>query len=267
MNFSNRVAGLPLLNGIKLPDAVAIVTGAASGIGQATAYVLAHAGCRLVIGDIDVGRGESTANELNEAGFKAIAVPTDVASRADAQRLAVTALEQFGTIDILANIAGLYPSALVADMDEQEWDRVFGVNIKGVFNCCQAVIPTMMDNRRGKIVNIASVDGMRPGIMPGISGYGNSHYCASKGAVLTFTKSLAAEMAPYNVNVNAISPGWVATETALSGGRFEEGLSQVPLGRGAQPEEVAQIILFLVSEAASFMTGENLVFSGGSVMD
>jgi 3-oxoacyl-[acyl-carrier protein] reductase len=267
MNLSNRIAGLPLLNGVKLPDAVAIVTGAGSGIGQATACVLAHAGCRLVIADIDAGRAEATANELQAAGFNVIAVPTDVSSRADAQRLADIALEQFGAIDILANIAGLYPSALVADMDEQDWDRVFGVNIKGVFNCCQAVIPTMMSNRRGKIVNIASVDGMRPGNRPGLSGYGNSHYCASKGAVLTFTKSLAAEMAPYNVNVNALSPGWVATETALSGGRFEAGLKQVPLGRGAQPEEVAQIILFLVSEAASFMTGGNLVFSGGSVMD
>ncbi len=267
MNLSNRVASLPLLNGIKLPDAVAIVTGAGSGIGQATAYVLAHAGCRIVIGEISAERGEAVANELRTAGFSAIAVPTDVSSRADAQRLADTALKQFGSIDVLVNIAGLYPSVLVADMDERDWDRVFGVNIKGVFNCCQAVIPTMMSNRRGRIINIASVDGLRPGVRPGLSGYGNSHYCASKGAVITFTKSLAAEMAPYNVNVNAISPGWVATETALSGGRFEEGLKQVPLGRGAQPEEVAQIILFLASEAASFMTGGNLIFSGGSVMD
>jgi 3-oxoacyl-[acyl-carrier protein] reductase len=194
-------------------------------------------------------------------------VPTDVAISSDAQRLAERALERFGTIDILANVAAVYPAALVVEMKEEEWDRVFDVNVKGVFNCCQAVIPTMMAKRSGKIVNIASVDGMQPGIMPGHSGYGNSHYCASKGAVITFTKSLAAEMAPYGVNVNAISPGWVATEKALSGGRFEEGLKHVPLGRGAQTEEVAQIILFLVSQAASFITGENLVFSGGSVMD
>ena len=267
MTIPNQIADLPLLTGIKLTGKVAIVTGGGSGIGKAAAAVLAHAGCRVVIGEYDAVRGTAVANELTAAGFNAIAVQADVSKRADAQRLADAALAQFGSIDILANVAGVYPAALVANMDEREWDRVFGVNTKGVFNCCQAVIPTMMANRRGAIVNIASVDGMQPGIMPGLSGYGNAHYCASKGAVLTFTKSLAAEMAPYNVNVNTLSPGWVATETALAGGRFEEGLKQVPLGRGAQPEEIGQMILFLASEAASFMTGTNLVFSGGSVMD
>jgi NAD(P)-dependent dehydrogenase (short-subunit alcohol dehydrogenase family) len=267
MNPPNKLANLPLLKGIDLRDKVAIVTGAGTGIGKATAHVLAQAGCRIVIGEIVPEWGDATAREIEAGGHTAIAVPTDVAIRSDAQRLANTALERFGTIDILANIAGLYPAALVVEMKEEEWDRVFDVNIKGIFNCCQAVIPTMMARRSGKIVNIASVDGMQPGIMPGRSGYGNSHYCASKGAVITFTKCLAAEMAPYGVNVNAISPGWVATQHALSGGRFEEGLKHVPLGRGAQPEEVAQIVLFLASEAASFMTGENLVFSGGCVMD
>ena len=267
MSLSSKVANLPLVKGIDLHDKVAIVTGAGAGIGKATAHVLAQAGCRIVIGELVPELGEATAREIEEGGHTAVAVPTDVAIRSDAQRLAETAMERFGTIDILANVAGVYPAALVVDMKEEEWDRVFDVNVKGVFNCCQAVIPTMMAKRNGKIVNIASVDGMQPGIMPGRSGYGNSHYCASKGAVITFTKCLAAEMAPYGVNVNAISPGWVATKHALSGGRFEEGLKRVPLGRGAQPEEVAQIVLFLVSEAASFMTGENLVFSGGSVMD
>jgi 3-oxoacyl-[acyl-carrier protein] reductase len=267
MNLSGKMADLPLLKGISLHDKVAIVTGAGAGIGKATAHVLAQAGCRIVIGEIVPEWGEATAREIEDGGHSAIAVPMDVAIRRDAQRLAETALEHFGTIDILANIAGLYPAALVADMKEEEWDRVFDVNIKGIFNCCQAVIPTLMAKQRGKIVNIASVDGMQPGIMPGRSGYGNSHYCASKGAVVTFTKCLAAEMSPYGVNVNAISPGWVATQHALSGGRFEEGLKHVPLGRGAQPEEVAQIVLFLASEAADFMTGENLVFSGGCVMD
>lgn len=267
MSAMDSIKSLPLLQGIDLQGKVAVVTGAGSGIGKATAKVLAEAGCRVVIGEIVAETGEATAQEIRAGGGQAVNVPMDVAIRSDAQRLIDTALAEFGTIDILANIAGLYPSVLVKDMTEEQWDRVYAVNIKGIFNCCQAAIQAMMEKRSGKIINIASVDGMQPGIMPGRSGYGNSHYCSSKGAVITFTKCLAAEMAPYGVNVNAISPGWVATERALSGGRFEEGLKHVPLGRGAKPEEVGQIVLFLASEAANFMIGENLVFSGGCVMD
>lgn len=267
MKTNDKYSDLPLLHGISLHDKVGIVTGAGAGIGKATAHVMARAGCRIVIGEINGDWAAATAEEINEWGGVAIPVTMDVAVRQDATRLAETALREFGTIDILANIAGLYPPGLVVTMKEDEWDRVFDVNIKGIFNCCQAVIPTMIAKSSGKIVNIGSVDGMQPGIMPGRSGYGNSHYCASKGAVITFTKCLAAEMAPHSVNVNTISPGWVSTENALSGGRFYEGLKDVPLGRGAQPEEIGQIVLFLTSPAASFMTGENLVISGGYVMD
>lgn len=267
MDTNDKYRDLTLLKGIDLQGKVAIVTGAGQGIGKATAHVLARAGCSVVIGEINPETGATTASEIEEAGGAAVAVEMDVALRDDAGRLAATALERYGTIDILANIAGLYPSALIQEMKEEQWDRVYDVNIKGIFNCSQAVLPTMMAKKSGRIVSIASVDGMQPGIMPGRSGYGNSHYCSSKGAVITFTKCLAAEMAPHNINVNAISPGWVATETALSGGRFYEGLTSVPMGRGCDPAEVGQIVLFLCSEAASFMTGENLVFSGGCVMD
>ncbi len=267
MNLTSKAVNLPLLKGIRLPGKVAIVTGGGAGVGKATAHVLAQAGCKIVVGDIVAEAREATARELWEAGHEAVAVEIDVAVRSDAQRLADVALERFGTIDILANVAGVYPSALVVDIEEAEWDKVFAVNVKGVFNCCRAVIPTMMEQRSGKIVNIASIDGVQPGLVPGYSGYGNAHYSASKGAVITFTKCLAAEMAPYDINVNALSPGWVRTEHAMSGGRFEEGLKYVPLGRGADPIEIAQMILFLVSDAASFMTGENVIFSGGAVMD
>jgi NAD(P)-dependent dehydrogenase (short-subunit alcohol dehydrogenase family) len=264
---SGDFSSLPLIAGVDLTGKVAIVTGAGMGVGRATSRVFAQAGCSVVAADIDPGAAEKTAREIEAAGFPAIAVPTDVAQRVDAERLARVAVEAYGTIDILANVAGIYPASLVVDMDEAEWDRVFAINAKGVFNCCQAAAPTMIAQRSGKIVNVASTDGMHPGIFPGQSGYGNAHYCASKAAVITFTKSLAAELAPFGINVNAISPGWVATEKALAGGRFEEGLRHVPLGRGSRTEEVGQAILFLVSEAAAFMTGENLVFSGGSVMD
>jgi 3-oxoacyl-[acyl-carrier protein] reductase len=221
----------------------------------------------VVAADIDLALAEETAAMIGAAGGVAVAVQADVAVQAEVRRMVAIALERFGTVDILANVAGIYPAALVVDIAEEQWDRVFAVNVKGVFNCCQAVLPTMMEKRGGKIVNVASTDGMQPGIWPGQSGYGISHYCASKAAVITFTKCLAAEMAPYGVNVNAISPGWIATEKALAGGRFEEGLTHVPLHRGARPEEVGQAILFLASPAADFVTGENLVMSGGSVMD
>ena len=267
MDRFDNLAELPLIAGIQLPDKVAIITGAGAGIGKATALVLAQAGCRIVIGEIVPEWGEATAVELRTDGREAIAVPMDVAIRGDARCLAEAALAEFGAIDMLINVAGLYPAVPLVEMDEAAWDRVYAVNIKGVFNCCQAVLPTMIKNERGKIVNIASVDGMQPGILPGRSGFGNAHYCSSKGAVITFTKCVAAEMAPHGINVNAISPGWVATDHALAGGRFHQGLKHVPLGRGAHPVEVAQMVLFLVSEAASFVTGENLVFGGGSVMD
>ena len=138
MNLSSKVANLPLVKGIDLHDKVAIVTGAGVGIGKATAHVLAQAGCRIVIGELVPELGEATAREIEEGGHTAVVVPTDVAIRSDAQRLAETAIERFGTIDILANVAGVYPAALVVDMKEEEWDRVFDVNVKGVFNCCQA---------------------------------------------------------------------------------------------------------------------------------
>ena len=207
-----------------LTGKVAIVTGAGLGVGRATSRVLARAGCSVVAVDIDLTLAEETVGMIAAGGGTALAARADVAVRADVRRMVETALARFGTLDILANVAGIYPAALVVDITEEQWDRVFAVNMKGVFNCCQAVLPTMMEKRSGKIVNVASTDGMQPGIWPGQSGYGISHYCASKAAVITFTKCLAAEMAPYGVNVNAISPGWIATEKALAGGRFEEGL-------------------------------------------
>jgi 3-oxoacyl-[acyl-carrier protein] reductase len=261
---SSDLTSLPLVTGVDLTGKVAIVTGAGFGVGRATSRVFAQAGCSVVAADIDLVLAAETVRMIVAAGGTALAVQMDVAVQADVLRAVAQAVERFGTVDILANVAGIYPAAMVLDISEEQWDRVFAVNVKGVFNCCRAVLPTMIEKRGGKIVNVASTDGMQPGIWPvGIwprqSGYGNSHYSASKAAVITFTKGLAAEMAPYGVNVNAISPGWTATEKALAEGRFEEGLKHVPLRRGAKAEEMGQAIMFLASPAADFMTGENIV--------
>jgi len=240
---------------------VAVITGAGQGIGQAIALRLAREGAKVVVGDVNATTARQTVQKIEAGGGQAVDLVADVTNRADAQALTQKAIEAFGGVDILVNNAGFYPSALVIEIDEAEWDLVMAVNLKGTFLCSQAAAKPMMAHRSGVIINIASVDGkMRT--------TGNAHYAAAKAGVISFTRTLACELAPYNVRVNAVCPGWIATETMKAkSDRWRQAIEEIPVGRLGIPDDVAEAVLFLASDAASYITGETLDVNGGIVMD
>lgn len=246
---------------LQLKDRVAIVTGSGQGIGRAIALRLARAGAKVVVADLHADTARQTVQVIEAGGGEAVDLVADVTNRSDAVALTQKAIEAFGGLDILVNNAGFYPSALVIEIDEADWDLVLAVNLKGTFLCSQAAAKQMMTRRRGVIINIASVDGkMRT--------TGNAHYAAAKAGVISFTRTLACEMAPYNIRVNAVSPGWIATEIMKAKSeRWRHAIEEIPVGRLGTPEDVAEAVLFLVSDAAGYITGEILDVNGGIVMD
>ncbi|MEG6584362.1 SDR family NAD(P)-dependent oxidoreductase [Dendrosporobacter sp. 1207_IL3150] len=243
---------------------VAIVTGGARGIGLAISKELADEGVKVVISDINGERANLAAAEITAAGRAAIAVSADVSDANSVRSMIEQTIAEFGQLDILINNAGIVQTGPVTSITEDEWERVMGVNAKGVFLCCQAVLPLMMKQSNGKILNIASVAGKRGGGL-----LGNSCYAASKGAVIAFTKTIAREAAPYNININALSPA--LTDTDMTSLMSEENrqniVGMIPLRRAARPEEVAAAACFLVSDRASFITGEIMDVDGGLMMD
>lgn len=171
-----------------------------------------------------------------------------------------TALTKFGRIDILVNNSGIYPNKNLIDMTEEEWDKVLNVNLKGTFNCTKAALPTMIKQKYGKIVNIASIAGTTVGYV------GLTHYCASKAAILGFTKAAALELAQFGININAIAPGPVETpgmNTALNGGSLEPIIQTIPIKRLAQPTDIATLVVFLASDESSNITGQCIISDGG----
>jgi len=246
---------------MRLKGKVAAVTGAGRGIGRAIALTLAREGAAVVVSDVDLETARQTAEEIRAGGGQAIAVKVDVTSRQDAAALTDKAIQSFGKLDILVNNAGMYPSAPIVEITEEEWDLVMAVNLKGVFLCSQAAVKQMMAQRQGVIVNIASVDGKTRTT-------GNAHYAAAKAGVISLTRTLACEMAPYGIRVNAVAPGWIGTETLLKkSDRWQQAMKEIPVGRLGRPEDVAEAVLFLVSDAAGYITGEVLDVNGGIVMD
>lgn len=244
-----------------LSGKVAVITGAGQGIGGAIALKFAQEQAAIVVADIDLEKAGQTAREIVEQGGKAAAFLADVTDSRDAGHLMEEAVERFGRLDILVNNAGVYPTAPVIDIEEAEWDRVIDINLKGTFLCSQAAIKHMLVQRSGVIVNIASVDAKTRTT-------GNAHYAAAKAGVISFTRTLACEMASYGIRVNAVAPGWIATETLKAKSeRWRQAVEEIPLGRLGTPEDVAEAVLFLVSDSATYITGEILDVNGGIVMD
>ena len=244
----------------------AIVTGGASGIGRAVALGLGELGASVVIADTAIDGAEEVVRQIVSAGGRAIAVRTDVTRREEVEGMVRRAVEEFERIDILVNNAGIMARTGIMEMNEAELDRTLDVNLKGVMLCSQAVAKHMIEQKSGKIVNLGSSLSSRASVC-NISG-GGADYCASKAAVQSFTRALAMELGPHGINVNAVAPG--PTDTPMHMGLFDVAKvyyqNSVPLGRLAEPEDIADVVIFLVTDAARFITGQTIHVNGGQVM-
>ena len=244
----------------KLDGKVALITGAGSGIGRATALLFAKEGAKVVVADYVPVGGQETVRMIKEAGGEAIFVEADVSKASDVERMVKTAVDAYGRIDILYNNAGITRAAPTAETTEEEWDLVLDINLKGVFLGSKYAIPVMLNQGGGVIINTASI--------AGISGFrGMSAYCASKAAVILLTKTMALEYGRQNIRVNCICPGVIQTAMTKAWNP-DETVQQVPprgqpVKRGGQPEEIARAALYLASDDSSFVTGAALVVDGG----
>ncbi len=241
------------------PCRVAVITGGARGIGYATADVLARDGHAVVIADIDPGAGEDAAERLRAAGRSALSVPTDVADRASVEAMVRTLLERLGRIDVLVNNAGIAGRvAPLHEVTEPEWDTLIAIDLKSVYLCCRAVLPHMLERQRGAIINVASVAGKEgnPNMAP---------YSTAKAGIIGLTKAVAKEVAQRGVRVNAVAPATAETDIlkTLSPEAIDYMKSRIPMGRFCRVEEIAEVIAFLASDKASFVTGQTYDVSGG----
>jgi NAD(P)-dependent dehydrogenase (short-subunit alcohol dehydrogenase family) len=243
---------------------VAIVTGAGGRIGRAIAAMLARDGYALILNDIDPYRCEGTAGQLSAAGATVMAMTSDVSLRADAEALVDMALAAWGQLDLLVNCAGIFPNAPVVDMNDEEWDRVFNVNLRGPFMLSRAAARAMISGGNGgNIINISSTAGESARI-------GAAHYCGSKAALNMLSRVLAIELAPHGIRVNVVAPGIVVDDVITSptpagtDPYLAALLSGIPLGRTGRGEDIAAAVQFLISPAAAWITGEILHVNGGS---
>lgn len=250
---------------------VAIVTGAGRGMGRAVALLLAREGAKVAVNSLNPANAKAVAEEARSCGAEAIDVPGDVAKSEDVERAVKETISRFGRIDILVNNAGISrTTSPLETISDDDWSEVIGVNLKGVFNFMRAVLPYMKAQKGGKIVNVSSSAGRS------VSTHAGAHYTASKAGVLGLTRHAAWEVAAFNINVNAVTPGTIDTPMMREhmlreyGEKSEEHIAeearQIPLGRVGTAEDEANLVAFLVSEEASFITGATIDINGGELM-
>jgi len=249
---------------ISLQDKVSIITGASRGIGAATAVLFAKAGSDIVLNYVDNGaKAKEVAECIKGLHRRFVVYQGNVGKRNVAKELVARALSEFGRIDVVVNNAGIWTYGEIGSMNENHWDETMEINLKGVFNICNEVVPFLKKNGGGRIINISSTAGQRGEAF-------HSHYAASKGGILAFTKSLAVELAPYNILVNAVAPGWVDTDMnaeVFSDEKFRQAvIDSIPLRRIATAEDVAGAVLFLASDLSRHITGATINVNGGSVL-
>lgn len=251
---------------ISLENQVAVVTGGSRGIGTATVKLFAQAGCNVVFSYVRAGKAardvEATCRNLPGV---VVAVRADVSRMADAKKLIDTAIRRFGRLDILVANAGIWNAdpERIDEISEREWDKMVAVNLKGAYSVIRTAVPHMISQKRGRIIAVSSTAGQRGEAF-------HSHYGAAKGGVISLVKGLATELAPHNILVNAVAPGWVLTDMAKpvlrKPAEKRKATSSIPLRRFARPEEVAMPILFLASDMSTYMTGEIININGGNVL-
>ncbi len=236
---------------------VALVTGAAQGIGRAIALDLARNGAKVVI--MDISDMQEVVRELKSTGVQYSAIKCDVTKKAEVDAGVKQVFDSMKRIDILVNNAGIYPVKAFDEMTEEEWDRVIRINMKGVYYCCKAVLPGMKAQKGGRIINISSI--------AGLVGFPNlTHYCATKGGILGFSRALALEVASLGITVNAVAPGPIETPGTKGPKEvYEMTIRAIPVGRMGQPEDIAYAVTFLASKGASFITGQCIVVDGGYI--
>ncbi|MCY7468439.1 3-oxoacyl-[acyl-carrier-protein] reductase [Bacillus safensis] len=245
-----------------LTNKTAVVTGASRGIGRSIAIYLAKSGANVVVNySGNEAKANEVVDEIKALGQQAFAVKADVSNAEEVQSMMKQAIDTFGSIDILVNNAGITKDNLLMRMKENEWDDVININLKGVFNCTKAVTRQMMKQRSGRIINLASVVGV-------CGNPGQANYVAAKAGVIGLTKTTAKELATRHITVNAVAPGFISTDMTdkLDENVQTEMLKQIPLARFGAPEDISNVVVFLASEGAGYITGQTIQVDGGMVM-